>query len=275
MGMTKRHPLMVANHKMNLHHLEVIQYLQKLTYRLQPEDTERVEVVIAPAFTNLRTAGLLIETDRLPFGLGAQHVHWSEKGAFTGEVSPLMLARLHTQYVIIGHSERRQHFGETDELVNRRIKAVLSQAQHPFDKRISEDGELPTLQPILCVGETWEQREQGETDQVVSEMLYRGLAKLDTEQLHTVVVAYEPVWAIGTGRSAQPEQAAEVMIRIRKVLAELGSDETAEHTRLLYGGSVNPGNIKDFMVKEAIDGALVGGASLDPDKFAAVIRYWV
>jgi triosephosphate isomerase len=250
---------MVGNWKMNATHLEAIQMVQKLSYRLELKDYDRIEVVVCPPFTALRSVQTVIEADRLLIQLGAQHVHWEQSGAFTGEVSPPMLARLGVDFVICGHSERRQFFGETDERVNKRTKAILAHA----------------LTPIVCVGETLEQREADQTEQVVTEQLQRGLAGLSDEQLGSIVVAYEPVWAIGTGRNATPDDAGAVCELIRQQLSEKGGMDAAEGVRILYGGSVNAGNIKSLMAKRQIDGALVGGASLDPDGFAAVCRYWV
>jgi triosephosphate isomerase len=254
----RRRDLLVGNWKMNANHLEAIQMTQKLAYRIPVEDFERIEVVVAPPFTALRSVQTVIEADRLLLRLGAQHVHWEEKGAFTGEVSPLMLAKLNVAHVIVGHSERRQWFGETDETVNRRARAVMAHQ----------------MNPIVCVGETLEQREAGETEAVVVTQAKRGLAGLTAEQVTAAAVAYEPVWAIGTGRHASPDDAGAVCELIRQTVAGMVGEEAAAGLRILYGGSVNPGNIKGFMAKRHIDGALVGGASLDPDTFAAVCRYW-
>ncbi|HEY7565290.1 MAG TPA: triose-phosphate isomerase [Acidimicrobiia bacterium] len=258
MGELRRRDLIVGNWKMNATHLEAIQMVQKLSYRIPVEDFDRVEVVVAPPFTALRSVQTVIEADRLLVELGAQQVHWEEKGAYTGEVSPGMLAKLGVRFVIVGHSERRQYFGETDELVNRRAKAVMGAG----------------MSPIVCVGETLEQREAGETEQVVVSQLERGLRGIEALALASAAVAYEPVWAIGTGRNANPDDAGAVCELIRQTIVRLAGEEAAA-VRILYGGSVNPGNIKGFMAKRHIDGALVGGASLDPDTFAAVCRYWV
>ncbi|MFQ5523841.1 MAG: triose-phosphate isomerase [Acidimicrobiia bacterium] len=257
--MSERLPLIVGNWKMHATHLEAIQMVQKLSYRLEVDDYERVEVVVAPPFTALRSVQLTIDQDRMRIGLGAQDVHWEEKGAFTGEVSVPMLAKLAVGYVIVGHSERRRYFGETEETVRRKTKAVLA-------------GELT---PIVCVGETLEQREAGEAETVVVDQVKAALARLQTEQVARAVFAYEPVWAIGTGRTALPDDAGLMAGIIRETIRELASSHAAESVRILYGGSVNAGNIKNFMAKAHIDGALVGGASLDPDKFAAIVRYWM
>ena len=251
-----RKNLIVGNWKMNATHLDAIQMVQKLSYRLDPKDFDRVEVVVCPPFTALRSVQTVIEADRLLIRLGAQHTYWEEAGAYTGEVSAPMLAKLAVSYVICGHSERRQLFGETDETVNRRAKAILANG----------------LIPIVCVGETLEQRESDETEQVVASQLDGGLAALKGEDLEKVVIAYEPVWAIGTGRNASPDDAGAVCELIR---TRLGERAEAEAIRILYGGSVNAGNVRALMAKRHIDGALVGGASLDPDGFASICRYWL
>ncbi len=255
--MTDRKPLIVGNWKMNANHLEAIQMVQKLAYRLESEDYERVEVVVAPPFTSLRSIQLVIEQDHLPIGLGAQNVYWEDSGAFTGEVSPPMLAKLAVSHVIVGHSERRQHFGESDETVNKKTKAVLAAG----------------MAPIVCVGETLDQREAGEAESVVTTQLAGALRGLSLDDGAGLSIAYEPVWAIGTGRTAVPDDAGTIAGLIREQLRDLASSEVAEQVRILYGGSVNAGNIKDFMAKTNIDGALVGGASIDPDQFAAIVRY--
>jgi triosephosphate isomerase len=251
-----RKNLMVGNWKMNATHLEAIQMVQKLSYRLEPKDFDRMEVVVCPPFTALRSVQTVIEADHLLIRLGAQHTHWEEAGAYTGEVSAPMLARLAVSYVICGHSERRQYFGETDETVNRRARAIRANG----------------LTPIVCVGETLEQRESGGTEDVVVSQLDGGLAALKGDELEKVVIAYEPVWAIGTGRNATPDDAGAVCELIR---TRLGERADPEAIRILYGGSVNAGNIKALMAKRHIDGALVGGASLDPDSFASICRYWL
>ncbi len=254
-----RRNLMAGNWKMHATHLEAIQMVQKLSYRLDPADYERVEVVVCPPFTALRSVQTVIEADHLLIRLGAQDVYPADQGAYTGEISPLMLASLGVAYVIVGHSERRQIFGEVDGFVNEKVKAVLAHG----------------MTPILAVGETLEQREAGETEARVETQLRGGLAGVPAEQVAGLVVAYEPIWAIGTGRTASPDDAAAVIGHLRRLVeAEWGS-EAAESVRILYGGSVNPGNVAGLMAKRDIDGGLVGGASLDPDKFASVVRYWV
>jgi triosephosphate isomerase len=257
--MSERKNLIVGNWKMNATHLETIQMVQKLSYRLEPKDHDRVEVVVAPPFTSLRSAQTVIEADRLRIGLGAQNVHWEESGAFTGEISATMLAKLSVRHVIVGHSERRQGFGETDEIVARKAQAVAGAG----------------MSPIVCVGETLEQREGGEAESVVVAQVAGSLARLDPETLAASSVAYEPIWAIGTGRTALPDDAGLMAEIIRQTVADKVSPSAADGVRILYGGSVNAANIRDFMAKSEVDGALVGGASLDPDSFAAIVRYWV
>lgn len=255
--MTDRIPLIVGNWKMNANHLEAIQMVQKLSYRLEVEDYQRVEVVVAPPFTSLRSIQVVIEQDRIPIHLGAQNTHWTDSGAYTGEISPPMLAKLAVKHVIVGHSERREHFGETDETVNKKAKAVLGAG----------------MSVIVCVGETLDQREAGEAEAVVSSQLRGALRGLAIEGGRSLAIAYEPVWAIGTGRTALPDDAGVIANSIRTQLRDTLDSETGEQVRILYGGSVNPVNVKDFMAKTDIDGALVGGASLDPDQFAAIVRY--
>ena len=256
----ERTKLVVGNWKMNATHLEAIQMVQKLSYRLNPEVHERVEVVVAPPFTALRSVQTVIESDRLLLGLGAQNTHLGGVGRRTpGEISPIMLAKLGVRHVIVGHSERRAYFGETDLTVNKKVRAVLSHG----------------MAPILCVGESLDEREEGRTEDVVVAQVRAGFGGLTRDELARIAVAYEPVWAIGTGRHADPDDAGAVAETIRTVVAETGGQEAAEGIRILYGGSVDAGNMRAFMAKRHIDGALVGGASLDPDGFAAVIRYWI
>lgn len=254
-----RTKLVIGNWKMNATHLEAIQMIQKLAYRLTPDDHERVEVVVAPPFTALRSAQTVIETDRLLVGLGAQNVHWEESGAYTGEISPLMLAKLGVRHVIVGHSERRTLFGETDLTVNKKVKAVARAGMHP----------------VVCVGESEAERDGGRTGEVVAAQVRAGLDGVGAEVLARSSIAYEPVWAIGTGRHADPDDAGTVAGLIRETVGDVAGTEAADGIRILYGGSVDPGNMAAFMAKRHIDGALVGGASLDPDRFAAVVRYWV
>jgi len=255
--MTGRKPLIIGNWKMNANHLEAIQMVQKLSYRLEPEDYDQVEVVVAPPFTALRSTQVVIEQDHMRIALGAQDTHWEESGAYTGEISAPMLAKLTVSHVIVGHSERRRHFGETDEMVNAKAAAVLAAG----------------MSPAICVGETTEERDAGEAEEVVGRQVKGALARIDRGGLASCSIAYEPVWAIGTGRHASPDDAGQMTEMIRDQVRSMSDSNAAEAIRLLYGGSVNAGNIKDFMAKRHVDGALVGGASLDPDKFAAIVRY--
>jgi triosephosphate isomerase len=252
-----RTPVIAANWKMHKTHLEAIRDVQKLSYLLDKQDAERVEVVICPPFTALRSIQTLIDSDRLLFLVGAQNVHWEDAGAFTGEVSPPMLSALRCTYVIVGHSERRQLFGDTDDTVARKVRAVLAAG----------------MRPILCVGESLDQREAGGTSTRVTGQVRAALTGVGAEDAAGIVIAYEPIWAIGTGRNAEPTDAGEVAALIRGTLGELFSREVAEAVRIQYGGSVKPGNIRDFMAHPEIDGALVGGASLDPEDFALIVKY--
>jgi len=254
---TARRPIIAANWKMHKTHLEAIRDVQKLSYLLDKDDAERVEVVICPPFTALRAVQVLIEGDRLPYGLGAQNVHFEEKGAFTGEVSALMLQALKCRYVIVGHSERRQLFGETDQTVNKKVRAAFGHE----------------MVPILCVGESLEEREAGATEEKVVSQVRRGLQGIAAEDAARLVVAYEPIWAIGSGRNAEPADAGQVVGLIRETLGSTYSKQVADAVRVEYGGSVKPGNIRDFMAHPEIDGALVGGASLDPEELALIVKY--
>ena len=238
-------------------HLEAIQAVQKLSYLLDADDAERVEVVVAPPFTALRSVQTILESDKLPYGLAAQTVHQEEKGAFTGEVSPAMLEALKVDFVIVGHSERRQLFGEDDAVVNLKARAVVAHG----------------MTPIVCVGETLEDRDAGGTESKVSQQIRRAFDGIDAQAAATAVVAYEPIWAIGTGRNAEPGDAGRVVETIRGTLAERYDDAVAQTVRVQYGGSVKPGNIREFMAHPEIDGALVGGASLDPEEFALIVKY--
>jgi triosephosphate isomerase len=255
--MPERRPIIAANWKMHKTHLEAIQAVQKLSYLLDRNDAERVEVVICPPFTALRSVQTLIDSDKLPYGLGAQDVYPEDQGAFTGAVSPLMLQALRVGFVIVGHSERRQLFGDNDAIVNRKVRSVVAHG----------------MTPILCVGETLEERDAGGTESRVAEQIRRAFDGVDQQQARTVVVAYEPIWAIGTGRNAEPGDAGRVVELIRETLAARYDRDLATGVRIQYGGSVKPGNIREFMAHPEIDGALVGGASLDPEDFALIVKY--
>jgi triosephosphate isomerase len=238
-------------------HLDAIQVVQKLAFRLDPNIYDRVDVSVHPAFTALRSVQTVIQYDKLSLLLGAQNCYWEPQGAFTGEVSPAMLAKLDVNLVIAGHSERRQLFGETDEDVRRKVAAIFGHG----------------MTPIMCVGETIEEREAGGTEAKVVGQVRAGLDGLAAEQVATMVIAYEPIWAIGTGRNATPGDAQAVCSLIRATVRELCGDEPSGAIRIQYGGSVKPATIADLMAEADIDGALVGGASLDPDEFAAVVQY--
>jgi triosephosphate isomerase (TIM) len=257
MPQNDRRPLISGNWKMHHNHLEAIQVVQKLSYRLTSEDYEAVDVSVHPAFTALRSIQLLIEDQRIPVALGAQNCHWESNGAFTGEISVPMLAKLDVVYVIVGHSERRELFGETDDEVRSKLEAVLAGG----------------MTPIVCVGETLEERESGATDSKITGQVEAALSGLPAEQVAGLVVAYEPIWAIGTGRTATPDDAQSTIGMIRKVASGLVGDEVAGRIRIQYGGSVKPTNIAELMAQPDIDGALVGGASLDPDDFARIVQY--
>lgn len=250
--------LIIGNWKMNATHLEAIQMVQKLHYRLESSDFERVDVVVAPPFTSLRSIQTIIEADRMKVFLGAQDVHWEPSGAHTGEISAEMLAKLQVRYVLAGHSERRAQFAETDAIVNRKAKAILGAG----------------MTAVVCVGETIEQREAGEESEVVTSQLRGSLLGFSADDVDQLVVAYEPVWAIGTGQSAGPDDAGWMASIIRQTARTMWGD-AADGLRVLYGGSVNQGNIGAIMAKRDVNGALVGGASLDPDTFAGVVRYWM
>ncbi len=251
-----RRPLIAGNWKMHKNHLEAVQLAQKTAWALTSDDTAAVEVVMCPPFTALRSVGTLIEGDKLAIELGAQDCHPEPQGAYTGEVSAPMLAKLACAFVIVGHSERRQYFGESDELVNRKARAVLAS----------------DMTPIVCVGESLDQRESGLTGEVVQGQLRGSLAGLGAEQVGGLVVAYEPVWAIGTGRAATSGDAQETIALIRQTIADLAGASAAETIRIQYGGSVKAANIEDLMSQPDVDGALVGGASLDADEFALIVK---
>jgi triosephosphate isomerase (TIM) len=250
-----RRPLISGNWKMNLNHLETIQVVQKLAYRLTPADTGAADVSVHPPFTSLRSAQTVIDADELPLALGAQNCHWEATGAYTGEISPIMLAKLNVRYVIVGHSERRQYCGEDDAMVARKAAAVFTNG----------------MAPIVCVGETLEQRESGETSPVVAGQIGASLNGLSPAQVGALVVAYEPIWAIGTGRTATAEDAQEVAGAIRAQIAQRWGAAAGASVRIQYGGSVRPDNAAEVLGAADVDGALVGGASLDPDGFAAIV----
>lgn len=252
-----RRPLMAGNWKMNLNHLEAIAVTQKLAYSLEERDFDAVDVVIIPPFTDIRSVQTLVDGDRLRISYGAQDISPEESGAFTGDISGSMLKKLDCSYVIVGHSERRAIHGESDELVNRKIRAVL-------------DNEMT---PIFCIGEELAIRESGNHVEHVLQQVRAGLKGLHKPDLKKIVFAYEPVWAIGTGKTATPEDAQEVCSAIRNELKKIANEEIAENAKILYGGSVKSANVVDIMRQADVDGALVGGASLDPEEFARICKF--
>lgn len=247
-----RKPIIAGNWKLNNTIQEAVDLVTMLKRDLT--DVTQADVVVCPVFPALvPVADILLESN---IGLGAQDVYWEETGAFTGEVSATMLKDAGVQYVIIGHSERRQFFGETNETVNKKIKATLAQG----------------LTPIVCVGEVLQEREDGKTMDVIKGQCEGSLAGLSTDDMKKLVIAYEPVWAIGTGKTASPEQAQEVHKFIRDLLVSMFDQTVADVVRLQYGGSVKPDNIKDLISQPDIDGALVGGASLKSDSFVGIVK---
>ncbi|MEO5839438.1 MAG: triose-phosphate isomerase [Acidimicrobiales bacterium] len=255
--MSARKPLISGNWKMNHNHFDAIQTVQKLSYALSRDDYEEVDVSIHPPFTDIRSVQTVLEADHIPVLLGAQHCHWEEKGAFTGEVSPAMLAKLNVRYVIAGHSERRELFGELDPHVNLKVRAILKWG----------------MTPILCVGETLDEREAGTTEDKVSGQTVSCLADVKAEDVARLVIAYEPIWAIGTGLNATPEDAQAVCGHIRGIVKARWGADCAAAVRIQYGGSVKSSNAAALMAMPDIDGALVGGASLDADEFARICNF--
>ena len=255
--MPDRKPLISGNWKMNLNHFEATATLDKLRYLLTKEDYEEVEVSVHPPFTDIRTVQTFIESEKVKIGIGAQNCHWEEKGAFTGEVAPGMLAKLNVAYVIVGHSERREIFGETDVQVARKVNAVVKNG----------------MTPILCCGETLEEREGAAHHGKITGQIHAGIEGLTAEQVAAIVIAYEPIWAIGTGKTASAEDAQEVCGWIRAKVADMKGADAAAAVRIQYGGSVKGANAAELMAQPDIDGALVGGAALDPDEFARIVQY--
>ncbi|MFI6485428.1 triose-phosphate isomerase [Nonomuraea sp. NPDC050663] len=248
---------MAGNWKMNLNHLEAIKLVQQLAFGLSDKDFDKVDVAVLPPFTDLRSVQTLIDGDRYRIVYGAQDLSQYDAGAYTGEISGAMLARLGCSYVVIGHSERRQYHDEDDALVNAKVHAALRHS----------------LTPILCVGEGLPVRQAGGHVAYTLSQLDGGLRKVSAEQAQSMVVAYEPVWAIGTGEVATPDDAQEVCAALRQRIAELYDAQVAEGVRILYGGSVKSGNIAGIMAQTDVDGALVGGASIDAADFVKICRY--
>ncbi len=248
-----RKPIIAGNWKMNKTPSETLKLLQGLVKELW--DIDGVDVLVCPPFTSLAPAGELLKGSAIK--LGAQNMHWEEKGAYTGEISADMLLDCGCSYVILGHSERRMIFRETNEEINKKVKTALKKGLHV----------------VLCIGEVLEERNEGKTMQVVKEQLLDSLVGLSVEEMKGVVVAYEPAWAIGTGKTATADDAEDVIKEIREIIKETWDGDIAEKTRILYGGSVKASNIKELMSQPDIDGALVGGASLKTEDFVPIVKY--
>ena len=255
--MPDRKPLISGNWKMNLNHYEATATLDKLRYLLTKDDFESVDVSVHPPFTDIRTVQTFIESEKVAIAIGAQNCHWEPNGAFTGEVAAPMLAKLNVSHVIVGHSERRELFGETDEIVARKVGAIVANA----------------MTPILCCGETLAEREADHTRDKVTGQIAAGIAGLDAAQVGAMVLAYEPIWAIGTGRTASAEDAQQVCEWIRQKVSEVKGADAADAVRIQYGGSVKAANAAELMAQPDIDGALVGGAALDPEEFARIVQF--
>jgi triosephosphate isomerase len=258
--MTSRVPLMAGNWKMNLNHQEAVVLVQKLAWTLSDKrhDYAKVEVVVCPPFTDLRSVQTLVDGDRLSIGYAAQDVSTHDAGAYTGEVSAAMLAKLGCSYVVVGHSERREYHAESDETVNAKAHKALAAG----------------MTPIVCVGEGLEVRKAGEHVEHTLAQVDGSLAGFTAGQVADLVVAYEPVWAIGTGEVATPEDAQEVCAAIRARIREVHGDGAADGIRILYGGSVKAANVAGIMAKDDVDGCLVGGASLQVDEFSGICRFY-
>ncbi len=251
-----RMPLMAGNWKMNLNHIEAIALVQKLAYTLNEEDFTNLDVAVIPPFTDIRSVQTLVDGDKLRLLYGAQDISAHEKGAYTGEISGAMLAKLGCTFAIVGHSERRQYHGETDQVVNAKTKAAIRNE----------------ITPIICVGEGLDIRKAGDQVKYTLAQVDGALAGLSGAQVENLVIAYEPVWAIGTGEVATPDDAQEVCGAIRSRVSELHGN-AADKVRILYGGSMKADNVAALMAMPDVDGGLVGGASLDPDEFVSVCRY--
>ncbi|WBB60050.1 triose-phosphate isomerase [Streptomyces sp. WMMC500] len=252
-----RIPFMAGNWKMNLNHLEGIAHVQKLAFALHDKDYEAVEVAVLPPYTDLRSVQTLVDGDKLKIKYGAQDISPHDAGAYTGDVSGPMLAKLHCTYVVVGHSERRQYHGEDDALVNAKVKAAFKYG----------------ITPILCIGEGLDVRKAGDQVAHTLAQLDGALQDVGAADAESIVVAYEPVWAIGTGEVATPEDAQEVCGAIRRRLGELYDEDVAGAVRIQYGGSVKSGNVAAIMAQPDVDGALIGGASLDADEFVKIVRF--
>ena len=247
-----RRKVIAGNWKMNMLPNEAINFIQQLEPLVK--DTKN-EVILCVPFTDLFYALLHVQGTNIK--IGAQNMHWEEKGAFTGEVSAQMLKSIGTEYVIIGHSERRQYFAETDETVNKKVKSALSVG----------------LKPIICIGETLDQRESGKTESIVTNQIEKALEGIESKNLENIIIAYEPIWAIGTGKTATKEEANETIAQIRKKISELYGQNEADGVIIQYGGSVKSSNAKELFEMSDIDGGLVGGASLKADEFSKIVNY--
>jgi triosephosphate isomerase len=256
MAKTVRRPLVAGNWKMNLNHLEAIALTQKIAFSLSPEQFEAVEVVVVPPFVDIRSVQTLVDGDRLALKYGGQDLSPHDSGAYTGDIAGPMLSKLGCTYVLVGHSERRDYHAETDEVVNSKVLAAYRNG----------------LTPILCVGESLQVRQEGGHLAHCTDQLEAALTGVTPEQAETLVIAYEPIWAIGTGEVATPDDAQEVCVALRTKLGELYSSELATGVRVLYGGSVKAANAAELLDRPDIDGGLVGGASLDGDEFASICK---
>ncbi len=250
-----RVPFIAGNWKMNLTHEQAMEFLNGFGSKFNNKN--ECEIAICPPFTALRSVKALLDDKKIDVCLGAQNMYHEQSGAYTGEISPLMLKALGVEYVILGHSERREYFGDTNQIVNKKIKSALSN----------------DLKPILCIGETLDIREGGKAEDFVLAQLEQCLAGIDTQDIARITIAYEPIWAIGTGKTATVEDASGMCAAIRSKVAKLYQDNAAEEIRIQYGGSVKPSNISELMAASDIDGALVGGASLKVEDFLAIINY--
>lgn len=251
-----RKPMMAGNWKMNNTYGEAVVLAQEISNRYLPQWGDQVDVIICPPYIDLKPVKTVLEFDKSKIAVGAQNVYWEEKGAYTGEISVPMLKEVGCSYCIVGHSERRTLFGETNEDVNRKVRALIA----------------GKISPIICVGESLAVRDEGTTDEYVCAQVRAALAGLTAYEAAKCVIAYEPIWAIGTGRTATPEQAQAVCAAIRATVSDLFDDELASDMRVLYGGSMNPGNVEGLMAQPDIDGGLIGGASLKAEVFEQLIN---
>jgi len=250
-----RRPFIAGNWKMNMTHLQAISFIKDLEYKYSNKNN--CEVAVCPPATSLKSVKTIIDSDNIDIKLGAQNMYYESSGAFTGEISPEMLKALGVEYVIVGHSERRQYFGETNNIVNKKVKAAFNAG----------------LKPIMCVGESLKVRESGKAEEFVLSQIEECLNGINEESIIDLTVAYEPIWAIGTGKTATSKDANDVCLVVRRKIGEIFSKKISEIIRIQYGGSIKPSSISDLMNMSDIDGALVGGASLEVDDFIAIINY--